>query len=117
MRGRAVLENKDLVLTPGLFGRISIPASDRYKAVLIPDEAIAADLDRRFVYVVAEDGTVSQKVVRPGPRYDGYRIVRTGLTGEETIIINGTQRVRFAGKVTPQVTALPPVREAAVVRP
>jgi RND family efflux transporter MFP subunit len=112
MRGRAVLENKDLILTPGLFGRILIPGSDRYKAVLIPDEAVGADLDRRFVYVVAEDGTVSQKVVRPGPRYDGYRIIRTGLTGDETIIVNGMQRARF-GKVTPQPTTLPPVREAA----
>jgi RND family efflux transporter MFP subunit len=112
MRGRAILENKDLFLTPGLFGRISIPGSERYKAVLVPDEAIGADLDRRFVYVVAEDGTVSQKVVRPGPRFDGYRIIRTGLTGDETIIVNGTQRARF-GKVTPQPTTLPPVREAA----
>lgn len=113
MRGRAVLENKDLFLTPGLFGRILIPGSERYKAVLVPDEAIGADLDRRYVYVVADDGTVSQKVVRPGPRYDGYRIVRTGLTGDETIIVNGTQRARF-GKVTPQQTTLPPTREAAV---
>jgi RND family efflux transporter MFP subunit len=112
MRGRAILENKDLFLTPGLFGRISIPGSERYKAVLVPDEAIGADLDRRFVYVVGQDGTVSQKVVRPGPRYDGYRIVRSGLTGDETIIVNGTQRARF-GKVTPQQTTLPPVREAA----
>ena len=112
MRGRAILENKDLFLTPGLFGRISIPGSERYKAVLVPDEAIGADLDRRYVYVVGQDGTVSQKVVRPGPRFDGYRIVRTGLTGEETIIVNGMQRARF-GKVTPQPTTLPPVREAA----
>jgi RND family efflux transporter MFP subunit len=113
MRGRAILENKDLFLTPGLFGRISIPGSERYKAVLVPDEAIGADLDRRYVYVVGQDGTVSQKVVRPGPRFDGYRIVRTGLTGDETIIVNGMQRARF-GKVTPQQTTLPPVREAQV---
>lgn len=112
MRARAVLENRNLFLTPGLFGRISIPGSNRYKAVLVPDEAIGADLDRRFVYVVAPDGSVSQKVVRPGPRYDGYRIVRTGLTGDETIIVNGMQRARF-GKVTPQPTELPPVREAS----
>lgn len=112
MRGRAVLENKEMLLTPGLFGRIVIPGSDRYKAVLVPDEAIGTDLDRRFVYVVAQDGSVSQKVVRPGPRYDGYRIVRSGLTGDESIIVNGTQRARF-GKITPQPTELPPVREAA----
>lgn len=118
MRGRAVVQNKDFFITPGTFGRIAIPGSGRYEAVLIPDEAIGADLDRRYVYVVADDGTVSQRVIRPGPRHDGYRIVRQGLTGDESIIISGLQRVRLGGgRVTPQPTTLPPVREAAVNRP
>jgi multidrug efflux system membrane fusion protein len=110
LRARAVFENTDLLLTPGMFGTISIPGTPSYRAVMIPDEAIGADLDRRFVYVVAEDGTVSQKQIRPGSRHDGYRVVREGLTGEETIIIAGVQRARFAGKVTPQPTTLPPTR-------
>lgn len=111
MRGRAKLDNPQGLLIPGLFGRIQIPGSPSYRAVLIPDEAIGADLDRRFVYVVAADGTLSQKVIRLGSRQDGYRIVRQGLTGDETIIVSGLQRIRFgAGKVTPQVTTLPPVR-------
>lgn len=110
LRGRAVFENADLLLTPGMFGTISIPGTPSYRAVLIPDEAIGADLDRRFVYVVADDGTVSQKQIRPGSRHDGYRIVREGLTGDETIIITGVLRARFAGKVTPKPTTLPPSR-------
>ena len=113
MRGRALVENKDLLMVPGMFGRIAIPGSGRYRGILVPDEAIGTDLERRFVYTVAEDGTVSTKVVRPGPRIDGYRVVRSGLTGDETIIVNGLQRARF-GKVTPQMTTLPPVREALV---
>ncbi len=110
IRLRAALENKELVMAPGLFGRVRIPGSPRYKAVLVPDEAISADQDRRFVMVVAEDGTVSPKVIRPGPREDGYRVVRQGLTGEETIVVNGLQRARPGAKVTPQLTTLPPSR-------
>ena len=111
MRGRAKLDNPQGVLIPGLFGRIQIPGSPVYRAVLVPDEAIGADLDRRFVYVVAADGSLSQKLVRLGSRQDGYRIVRQGLTGDESIIISGLQRIRFGGgKVTPQVTTLPPTR-------
>ena len=113
MRGRAVFDNFDYFLTPGMFGRLAIPGSPLYKAVLIPDEAIGADLERRFVYVVADDGTVTQKVIRPGPRHDGYRVVRQGLTGDETIIISGVQRARFSGKVTAKPTTLPPTREAS----
>src|SRR5690606_16120184 len=52
MRLRAVLKNEDLYLTPGLFGRIAVPGSPEYQGILIPDEAIMTDLDRRFVYVV-----------------------------------------------------------------
>jgi RND family efflux transporter MFP subunit len=110
MQLRGVFENKDLLLTPGLFGRIRIPGSPRYKAVLVPDEAISADQDRRIVLVVGADGTVAPKVVRPGPREDGYRVVRQGLTGEEMIVINGLQRARPGAKVTPQPTTLPPSR-------
>jgi len=110
MQLRAVLENKDLALTPGLFGRVRIPGTPRYKAVLVPDEAISADQDRRVVMVVAADGTVAPKVVRPGPREDGYRVIRQGLTGDESIVINGLQRARPGTKVTPQMTQLPPSR-------
>ena len=111
MRVRAIFPNPDGLLTPGLFGRIRVPGSDRYRGVLIPDEAIGTDQDRRFVWVINPDGSFRPQVIRPGPRIDGYRVVRTGLTGEETIIIAGLQRVRPGGRVTPQPTELPPVRQ------
>jgi RND family efflux transporter MFP subunit len=110
MRLRAALPNKDLFLTPGLFGRIAVPGTPRYRGIMLPDEAILSDLDRRFVYVVAADGSVKQQPVRLGSRTDNYRIIRQGLTGEETVVINGLQRVRLGGgKVTPQPIELPPV--------
>jgi RND family efflux transporter MFP subunit len=111
MRGRAVFENKDLYLTPGLFGRIRIMGSGLYKGVLVPDEAIGNDQDRRVVFVVGPDDTVSMKPVRPGPRIDGYRVIRTGLTGDETVVVNGLMRVRPGIKIAPQMTTLPPTRE------
>ncbi len=110
MRLRASLPNKDLFLTPGLFGRIAVPGSPRYRGVMLPDEAILADLDRRYVYVVGPDGSVKQQPVRLGSRTDNYRVIREGLTGQETVVINGLQRVRLGGgKVTPQPIELPPV--------
>lgn len=110
MRQRATLENKDLFLTPGLFGRIAVPGSPEYQGILVPDEAILADLERRYVYVVADDGSVRQQPVRLGSRTDKYRIIREGLKGDETVVINGLQRVRLGGgKVTPQPVTLPPV--------
>lgn len=109
MRLRAVLPNPDLFLTPGLFGRIAVPGSPEYQAILLPDEAILTDLDRRYVYVVGADGVAQQRPVTLGSRTDRYRIIRTGLKGDETVVINGLQRVRLAGgHVTPQMITLPP---------
>lgn len=107
MRVRAVFDNRDGFLTPGLFARVEVPGSAPYRAVLIPDEAIFADLDRRMVWVVKDDNSVEPRIIRPGPRHDGYRIVRDGLNGDETIVINGLQRVRPGGSVAPQMSELP----------
>lgn len=110
MRMRAALPNPDMFLTPGLFGRIAVPGSPKYQAVLIPDEAILTDLGRRFVYVVGEGGAVRQQPVETGSRTDNYRIVRKGLKGDESVVINGLQRVRMGGgKVTPMPVQMPPV--------
>lgn len=110
IQARAVVENKDLFLVPGMFGRIKVTGSPPHKGVLIPDEALATDQDRRLVWTVSEDGTVASKVVRPGPKIDGYRLIRSGLDGTETIIISGLQRVRPGAKVTPERQELPPVK-------
>ena len=88
MRARASIDNKDLVIRPGLFGTIQVPGSPPHRGVLVPDEAIGTDQDRRIVWVVADDDTVSPRVVRPGPRIDGYRLIREGLTGDETIVVS-----------------------------
>jgi RND family efflux transporter MFP subunit len=111
VRVRAVLPNPDLVLQPGLFGTINIPGSLPYRGVLIPDDAIAADQDRRIVYVVDEAGKVTARQIRPGPRLHGYRVVREGLEGDETIVINGLMRVRPGVTVTPSLVELPPAAD------
>jgi len=55
------------------------------------------------------------QAVRPGPKIDGYRVVREGLTGEETIVVAGLMRIRPGVKVTPNNTTLPPVAAAQQV--
>jgi RND family efflux transporter MFP subunit len=111
IRVRAVFENKDRFLTPGLFGRVTVGASDPYKGILLPDEAIGSDQDRRVVYALGENNIVNLKPVRIGPRIDGYRVIRDGLTGNETVVVNGLVRARPGAPVTPQMTTLPPMRE------
>lgn len=107
MRIRAEIPNKDLILQPGLFGRVNMPGSLPYKGILIPDEAVGADQDRRIVYVVDAENRVAAKPIRIGPKLHGYRVVREGLTGDETIVINGLMRVRPGVTVKPELVVLP----------
>ncbi|MGO4841318.1 efflux transporter periplasmic adaptor subunit, partial [Rhizobiaceae sp. 2RAB30] len=59
------------------------------------------------VYVVDDTGTISAKPIRTGPMLYGYRVVRTGLTGDETIVIDGLVRVRPGVKVKAEQVSLP----------
>jgi multidrug efflux system membrane fusion protein len=113
IRLRAKVPNSDLFLTPGLFGKVRLPAGAQAKGVLLPDEAIASDQSRRIVYAIGEDGSVTPRPVVLGTLVDGYRLIRSGLTGDETVAVNGIMRIRPGAKVTPQMTTLPPTRASA----
>ena len=108
IRLRARVPNPDFIIKPGMFGRVNVPASLPYDGIMLPDAAVASNQNQRIVYVVDEGGTVSAKPVRPGPTIDGYRVIRTGLTGEETIVVDGLMRVRPGVTVRPKMTELPP---------
>ncbi|MEM7505800.1 MAG: efflux RND transporter periplasmic adaptor subunit [Pseudomonadota bacterium] len=104
--GRAILENPDDLLTPGLFARLRIIGSGEYEALLLPDSVILSDQARKIVMVVDEEGTVSARVVKPGALFRGMRVIREGLTAEDRVVVNGVQRARPGGKVDPQEVTL-----------
>ncbi|GJD31433.1 Efflux pump periplasmic linker BepF [Methylobacterium adhaesivum] len=105
---RATVENPDGFIKPGLFGIVSLPATKPYQGVLLPDDAIAANQDKRVVYIVADDGAVASREVKLGPKVDGYRVIRDGLKGDENVVVNGLSRVRPGAKVAAESTTLPP---------
>ncbi|WP_299613419.1 efflux RND transporter periplasmic adaptor subunit [uncultured Tateyamaria sp.] len=111
MRVRAVLENPNELLTPGLFGRVNVPGSLPYEGILVPDRAIVADQNRRLVMTVDGEGLVTPLPVRPGPRIDGYRVIREGMDGTETIVIDGLVSARPGTTVNPEKVDLPLVAE------
>jgi membrane fusion protein, multidrug efflux system len=105
---RATVQNPDLFIKPGLFGIVSMPATKPFQGVLIPDEAVAANQDKRIVYLLGPDNVIQQRDVELGPKVDGYRVIQSGLKGDETIVVNGLLRVRPGAKVTPETIELPP---------
>jgi multidrug efflux system membrane fusion protein len=115
IRGRAVFENKDGLLTPGFFGRLRLFGGE-HEALLVPDSAIASDQSRKIVFTVADDGTVGTKLVELGPIIDGLRVIRSGLAAADRIVIDGLQRARPGAKVKPEEGKIEPVMPIADAR-
>lgn len=94
IRGRAVFNNEDGLLIPGLFARIKLVGSASYEGILISDKAIGTDLSNKFVLVLDENDVVQYRAVELGERLGGLRIIKSGLNAGESIVVNGLQRVR-----------------------
>lgn len=97
IRLRAVLANPQRLFTPGLFARVQLLGSGRYRALLIDDKAVLTDQDRKYVYVVGADGRAARRDVALGRRVDGLRVVESGLAPGDRVIVHGVQKVFFPG--------------------
>ena len=108
IHARATVPNADLFIAPGQFARLRLPTSAPAEVLTVPDLAIATDQSRKLVMTVAPDGTVTPKVVEIGELDGALRIVKTGLTPNDKVIINGLMRARPGSKVTPQPGVISP---------
>jgi multidrug efflux system membrane fusion protein len=107
IRARAVLPNPDGRFTPGLFARVQLQGGAERRALLIDDRAVQTDQDRKFVYVLGAGNTAVRRDVRLGRMVDGLRVVDSGLTSRDRVIVNGVQKVLFPGMpVAPKTVAM-----------
>jgi multidrug efflux system membrane fusion protein len=102
IHARASLPNEDLFIAAGQFARLRLPTSTTKPTLLLPDAAVATDQSRKLVMTVAEDGTVVPKPVETGSLSGGLRIISSGLSPSDRVIINGLMRARPGSKVTPR---------------
>jgi RND family efflux transporter MFP subunit len=115
IRVRATMPNADGFITPGLFGRVKLQTKPPYEALVIPDEAIVLDQTRHLVMTVKDDGVVEPKAIEVGPRIGKLRVITSGITENDNIIVNGLMRARPGGKVAP--TTVPIDVPADLTRP
>jgi RND family efflux transporter MFP subunit len=113
IRLRAVLRNPGQFLTPGLFGNMRLASGGRTRALLVPDAAVQTDQARKVVMVLAPDGTVAPRPVTVGPLVDGLRVIRTGLTMRDKVVINGGQGAMPGTRVQARPGRIAPVQAAA----
>jgi RND family efflux transporter MFP subunit len=116
IRGRAQFANADGLFTPGMFGRVQVPGSAPYEALLITDDAIGTEQARKYVLVVGPDDVALQRYVTLGDVVDGLRVIKSGLAPDDRVIVKGLMRARPGSKVTPQEEGAPPQASAPAPR-
>jgi multidrug efflux pump subunit AcrA (membrane-fusion protein) len=122
---RGVLANAQGNLKAGLFVRIRLPIGSPYQTLLIPDEAIQSDQERKYVWVVNAKNEVEYRSVKLGQTVGELRVVRPpekgkeakeGIAEGERVIISGMQRVRNGVQVDAEMKAAPPSPDVPLVR-
>ncbi len=98
---RAVFDNADRQLLPGMFVMIRLPIQTIESALLIPERAVARSPMGEFVLVVGEGNRVERREVVLGQRLDGWVLVEEGLDRGESFVLEGLQRARPGSEVAP----------------
>jgi multidrug efflux system membrane fusion protein len=104
IRARAIVENPDHFLSPGIFGRLQL-FGGTFDALLVPDRAIVSDQARKIVFTLTDENVVAAKPVELGQlQPGGLRVITSGLSADDRVVINGIANpaVRPGAKVTPE---------------
>ena len=117
IRLRAVLSNPDQFLAPGMFGNMRLATAGTTTALLVPDAAVQTDQTRKIVMVAGKDGSLTPRPVVLGPLVEGLRVVRSGLTTSDNVVIAGAQTVMPGMKAQLKRGVITPLTAAAGTSP
>ena len=94
---RAVIPNDDGLLKPGMFMTVDLQR-DRGDVLMAPEQAIVPEGSRQYVFVI-NAGVAEKRQVRLGRRIPGYVVVSEGLSSGESVVTEGTHKVRDGSQV------------------
>jgi multidrug efflux system membrane fusion protein len=113
IRVRAIFDNTDYSLVPGLYARIKVGGGSPHAAVLVLTAAVGTDQDKTFVFVVNESSRILYREVTIDSERDGLSVVTSGLKPGEKIVVGGVQRVKANDLVQPHEIAMEPRANAS----
>ena len=99
---KATFQNPNKKLLPGMFAHIQATGGVRDNALLIPQRSVAELMYKKFVYIVGNDNKVIMKEIKLGQTVGRLVMVNSGLTGEETLVVEGVGKMRQGALVNPQ---------------
>ena len=106
LAGRAIIDNKNGLLEPGLFVRVRIPKQKDVESLLVPDIALGNNQQGRYLLVVGDKNAVEQRQVDVGELVDGsLRIIKSGLSPGDRVIVGGVMRALPGNTIVPVIAS------------
>jgi multidrug efflux system membrane fusion protein len=102
------------VISPGMFVRVRLPIGKPHPALLVIDRALGSDQGMKYAYVVGKDNMIEQRRVTTGELPEnGLRVIDSGLTANDTVVVGGIQQVRPRMQIRPDPVTMPTLTAAA----
>jgi RND family efflux transporter MFP subunit len=102
IRLRAVFDNGNRALVPGMFANVRVMAGLPEQTLVVPDVAVGSDQGYKYVYVVNAEGVAKKRDITTGRAHGPLRAVLKGLTADDRVIVNGLMMLRPGAKVVVQ---------------
>lgn len=99
---RADLPNPNQILLPGQFTRVKLLLDVLEDAVVVPRKAITIEKGGVFIYVIRPDSIAEKRFIETGPEQDNKIVVTRGLSTNESIVIEGAQKLTHGQKAIPR---------------
>jgi len=100
--------NGTRLMSAGMFVRIRLPIGPPHPALLVIDRAIQSEQGQKFVYVLNADNKIEYRQVGTGPlQEDGLRVISSGVTASDHVVVGALQQVRPNMEATGQPTPMP----------
>lgn len=107
---RAILKNEKNALLPGYFVRVRVPLGEQPDMLLVPDRAIGSDQSGPYVLIAGKDDVVEQRGIQIGQLVGNLRVVTSGITADDRIIVSGLMTAVPGQKIDPQMKVLEEAR-------
>lgn len=101
IRARAIFDNKDGALVPGMFVTVRLGSPSEQSILLVSDRAVRTDQEKKYVYIVTPERKVAYREVKLGRVLEAQRVVLSGLKSGDQVLVNSLQRVRPDMEVQP----------------
>lgn len=91
---KAVFDNPQRLLIPGMFARIEVASDTRPGALLVPQRAVQQVLDKTFVTVVGEGDKAESRAVKLGAKIGSLWLVEEGLAPSDRVVVEGLTKLQ-----------------------